>query len=67
MSPQLKEDSNASSNSSPPRAISMEDALLGRLEWNLPVLPHLKDVSPGASTNLDYQRSIGDTHLMTRN
>lgn len=37
----------SSSNSgslSDPGSISMEDILLKRLEWNEPVLPHLKDV-----------------------
>jgi ubiquinone biosynthesis protein COQ9 len=32
------------SASSKPEAVSMEGALLKRLEWNEPVLPHLKDV-----------------------
>jgi ubiquinone biosynthesis protein COQ9 len=34
-----------------PRAFVMEDVLLKRLDWNVPVLPHLKDVSASVKQN----------------
>lgn len=56
------------SASSKSDAISMEDALLKRLEWNEPVLPHLKDVRITSSATFllrnFYMKSLLKSNLL---